>query len=87
MGLPHQGDVDAAVALFSLDAVIDDPSTCHRFDGQVGVRTYGHFVDRRADVRPRLRIDFTGDFGHQIGLLDLTVDNHHRATRIDADLE
>ena len=33
-------DVDAVTALFATDAVIDDPSTGHRFEGRAGVRDY-----------------------------------------------
>src|SRR5688572_4167897 len=34
------GDADAVVALFTSDAVIDDPSTGYRFGGHVGIRDY-----------------------------------------------
>ncbi|EWY35760.1 hypothetical protein N825_35915 [Skermanella stibiiresistens SB22] len=34
-----------------------------------------------------MRVDFTGDFGHEIGLLDISVDGDGLITRIDADLE
>ena len=93
-------DTDAAVALFAPDAVIDDPSTGERFAGQRGVRDYVerffvgyHTVSRLLSVTPldhgrnRARVDFTGDFGHEIGRLDLVVDDNGRITRIDADLE
>lgn len=93
-------DTDAAVALFAADAVIDDPSTGERFDGQSGVRHYVerffvgyHTVSRFLSVeflddgRSRARVDFTGDFGHEIGRLDLAVNTDGLITRIDADLE
>jgi hypothetical protein len=93
-------DADTAVALFAPDAVIDDPSTGERFDGQGGVRDYVerffvgyHTVSRLLSVTPlgdgraRVRVDFTGDFGHEIGRLDLSVNDDGRITRIDADLE
>lgn len=92
-------DTDAAVALFAPDAVIDDPSTGERFNGQKGVREYVerffvgyHTVSLLLSVTPledgraRARVDFTGDFGHEIGRLDLTVADG-LITRIDADLE
>ena len=92
-------DTDTAVALFAQDAVIDDPSTGERFIGQQGVRDYverffvGYHtvsvllsVRHLEDGRARARIDFTGDFGHEIGRLDLTVADG-LITRIDADLE
>lgn len=93
-------DAEAAVALFAPDAVIDDPSTGHRFDGHAGVRDYveRYFKGYRTvtrlmsleilgDARARLRVDFTGDFGHEIGRLDIAVDPSGLIARIDADLE
>jgi ketosteroid isomerase-like protein len=93
-------DVERALALFAPDAVIDDPSTGHRFDGHAGVRDYieQYFVGyhtatrllsikRLANRQARIRVDFTGDFGHEIGLLELSVDAHGLIVRIDADLE
>jgi ketosteroid isomerase-like protein len=79
-------DVDAVLKLFAPDAVIDDPSTGHCFDGHRGIRTYieqffiaYHTVTRflsleilSADLI-RVRVDFTGDFGHEIGLLDMSA--------------
>jgi ketosteroid isomerase-like protein len=96
----NAGDADAVVALFTSNAVIDDPSTGERFDGHAGIRDYVerffvgyHTVTELLDVsalpdgRSRIRVDFTGDFGHEIGRLDLTIDGAGRITRIDADLE
>lgn len=93
-------DADAAVTLFTPDAEIADPSTGHRFDGHPGIRDYVeryfigyHTVTRFLSIegisatRARVRVDFTGDFGHEIGLLDITVDADGLITHIDADLE
>lgn len=93
-------DTDAAAALFTPGAVIDDPSTGHRFEGHAGVRDYVeryfkgyHTVSRLMSIaslgegRARLRVDFTGDFGHEIGRLDIAVDASGLIVRIDADLE
>ncbi|WP_416056287.1 nuclear transport factor 2 family protein [Stenotrophomonas maltophilia] len=93
-------DVEAGLALFSVNAVIDDPSTGHTFRGRAGVRDYleryfvgYHTVTRLLSVTAlgrtgiRARVDFTGDFGHEIGRLDLAVDTHGRISRIDAALE
>lgn len=92
--------MDAVLALFKAHAVIDDPSTGHRFHGHAGVRDYVerffvgyHTVTRILSLegiganRARLRLDFTGDFGHEVGRLDLTFDAAELITRIDADLE
>ena len=35
----------------------------------------------------RVRVDFTGDFGHEIGLLDMSVNIGGLIVRIDASLE
>jgi ketosteroid isomerase-like protein len=96
----NAGDADAVVALFTPDAVIDDPSTGECFDGHVGIRDYverffvGYHtvtrllsIDVLPDSRARVRVDFTGDFGHEIGRLDLTMDDARRIRRIDAALE
>lgn len=93
-------DADAALTLFTADAVIDDPSTGHRFDGHAGIRDYieryfiGYHTATRllsikgaGERRVRVRVDFTGDFGHEIGLLDISVNAHGLIMRIDADLE
>ncbi|MET1023984.1 MAG: nuclear transport factor 2 family protein [Pseudoxanthomonas sp.] len=93
-------DVDAALALFAPDAVIDDPSTGHRFSAHAGIGDYltRYFVgyrtvtrllsmDARDKGRIRVRVDFTGDFGHEIGRLDMAFGPDGRIVRIDADLE
>ena len=93
-------DVESAMRLFAAEAVIADPSTGHRFAGHAGVRTYvkRYFVGYRTvtrflsieridDNRARIRVDFTGSFGHEIGILDMSVDADGRIVRIDADLE
>lgn len=96
----NAGDVDQVLGLFTPDAVIDDPSTGHCFDGHAGIRTYveqffiGYntvtrflSIEETAAHQARVRVDFTGDFGHEIGLLDLTVQEDGKIVRIDADLE
>lgn len=93
-------DVEAAVALFKPDAIIDDPSTGHKFVGQSGVREYveRYFVgyhtvsrvisiDSIAEDRMRVRVDFKGDFGHEIGVLQIAVGTKGLIVHIDADLE
>lgn len=93
-------DVDAALALFAPEAVIDDPSTGHRFVSYAGIGDYltRYFVAYRTVTRllsitalengcTRVRVDFTGDFGHEIGLLDVRIHPGGLIRRIDADLE
>ncbi|CAM3955273.1 SnoaL-like domain-containing protein [Bordetella tumbae] len=93
-------DVERALALFAPDAVIDDPSTGHRFDGHAGIRDYieRYFVGyhtatrilsikKSGSRRASVRVDFTGGFGHEIGLLKISADDHGLIERIDAGLE
>ena len=92
--------VEQVLGLFAHDAVIDDPSTGHRFDGHAGIRRYveQYFVgyqtvtrflsmQRTGPQRARVRVDFTGDFGHEIGNLDISVDAQGLIARLNADLE
>jgi ketosteroid isomerase-like protein len=96
----NSADADTAVTLFSPDAVLDDPSTGHRFDGHAGIRDYVeryfksyHTVTRVLSIgnvdggQARVGVDFTGDFGHEIGLLNIRIDADGLICRIDADLE
>ena len=93
-------DVERVLALFTPDAVIDDPSTGHCFDGHAGIRNYieQYFIGYRTVTRflsieslgynqARVRVDFTGDFGHEIGLLNMSVNTEAIIVRIDASLE
>ncbi|NDL64133.1 nuclear transport factor 2 family protein [Acerihabitans arboris] len=93
-------DVDRALTLFTPDAVVDDPSTGHRFDGHTGIRNYieQYFIGYRTvtrllsivsagESRVRARVDFTGNFGHEIGVLAMSVNSDGLIERIDADLE
>ncbi|MCE6076856.1 nuclear transport factor 2 family protein [Agrobacterium vitis] len=93
-------DVEATLFLFAPDAVIDDVSVGDAFEGTDGVRQYlerffvGYHTatrllsiemldDRTSDVR----VDFTGDFGHEIGILKIVINAAGLIERIDADLE
>lgn len=75
-------DIDGAVALFAANAVIDDVSVGDAFVGHEGIRTYFErfFVgyntssrllslEQRGDFSAHVRLDFTGDFGHEVGIL------------------
>lgn len=93
-------DVESALQLFTPDAVIDDPSTGQRFVGHAGIRDYverfflGYntvtrflSISRLGDNQARVRVDFTGKFGHEIGLLEISANAEGLIVRIDADLE
>lgn len=93
-------DVEGALSLFAADAVIDDVSVGDAFVGQNGVRQYlerffvGYStsskllsVEELDGLHSDVRLDFTGDFGHEIGILKITVNPDGLIERIDADLE
>lgn len=93
-------DVDGAVALFASDAIIDDVSVGDAFVGTEGIRLYFErfFVgyktaskllslERLDHFNASLRLDFTGDFGHETGTLKITINSGGLIERIDADLE
>ncbi|ESQ81400.1 nuclear transport factor 2 family protein [Asticcacaulis benevestitus] len=93
-------NVALVIKLFTPNAVIDDPSTGERFDGHPGIQEYVerffvgyHTVTKLLSVtsldasRVRARVEFTGDFGYEIGRLDFSFDPGGLITRIDADLE
>lgn len=93
-------DVDATLALFGSNAVIEDASVGKAFAGIDGVRRYleEFFVgykttskllslERLGDFSAVARLDFTGDFGHEIGSLRIAIDSDGLIDRIDADLE
>lgn len=93
-------DIDAALSLFAADSVIDDVSVGSKFVGRAGVRRYleTYFagyntvsklisletVDER---HAKAHLDFTGDFGHEMGFLDITVASDGLITRVTADLD
>jgi hypothetical protein len=93
-------DVEEALTLFAPDSVIDDASVGDAFLGKDGVRQYLNrfFVgyNTRSELlsleeldgfRSSVRLDFTGDFGHEIGILHITINADGLIQRIDADLE
>lgn len=93
-------NVERTLQLFTPDAVIDDPSTGHQFHGHAGIRNYieQYFIGYNTSTRflsseslgdscARVRVDFTGDFGHEIGLLEITINADGLIERIDANLE
>jgi ketosteroid isomerase-like protein len=93
-------DVDGALPLFAPDAVIEDVSVGSAFVGREGVRDYlerffiGYHTKSRLlsldgldHLSATVRLDFTGDFGHEIGVLEIVVNAHGLIKRIDADLE
>jgi ketosteroid isomerase-like protein len=93
-------DIAGALSLFAPDAVIDDVSVGDAFEGKAGVRLYldRFFVgyntssmllalEEQDGRHATVRLDFTGDFGHEIGILKIAINADGLIERIDADLE
>jgi hypothetical protein len=93
-------DVDVALSRFTPNAVIEDVSVGDKFLGHAGIRVYieqffvgYHTVTRLLSVavrgkgRASVRVDFTGDFGHEVGLLEISFNADGLIDHIDADLE
>jgi hypothetical protein len=93
-------DVKSALALFADNAVINDVSVGEKFSNTAGVREYlekffvgYHTVTKLESVRvshdqhAKAQVDFTGDFGHETGGLDVTVNADGQIVKIDAYLD
>ena len=93
-------DVKAALALFAPNAVINDVSVGDKFSNTAGVREYlekffvgYHTVTKLESVEVfddkhvKAQVDFTGDFGHETGGLDVTVNADGLIATIDAYLD
>jgi ketosteroid isomerase-like protein len=96
----NAGDIDGALSLFAPDATIDDVSVGDAFVGRDGVRLYlerffvGYHtfskllsIETIDDFHADVRLDFTGDFGHEIGTLKIALNSDGLIERADADLE
>ena len=93
-------DVETVLRLFADDAVIDDVSVGEKFKNIQGVRKYieqffvgYHTVTKLEsleildDRHAKVQVDFTGDFGHETGGLDVTLNTDGLITAIDAYLD
>lgn len=93
-------DVEAALDLFAARSVIEDASIGEAFMGRDRIRTYleTYFIGYHTvtvllssqpigERRIRAHVDFTGDFGHETGVLDIRVDAAGLIERIDAALD
>ncbi|MFL6708840.1 MAG: nuclear transport factor 2 family protein [Massilia sp.] len=93
-------DVEGALTLFKSDAIIEDVSVRDAFVGTDGIRHYleQFFVGYKTaskllsleqldDFAGIVRVDFTGDFGHEIGSLRIKTSSDGLIERIEADLE
>lgn len=93
-------DVEAALALFADDAVIDDVSVGEKFKNTSGVRKYlekffvGYktvsrleSVEELDNRKAQAQVDFTGDFGHETGGLNFTFNSDGLIKTINAYLD
>lgn len=96
----NQFDVTSVLNLFAEDAVIDDISVGEKFKNISGIQTYieKFFVgyntvtklvslDISSNTKAKALVDFTGDFGHETGGLDITLNAKGLISSIDAYLD
>ena len=96
----NAGNIDGALSLFAPDAIIDDVSVGDAFVGTDGVRLYlerffvgYHTVSKLLSIETtdefhaNVRLDFTGDFGHETGILKIVLNADGLIERADADLD
>ena len=96
----NESDVPTALALFANNAVIDDVSVGEKFENTTGVRKYleNFFVGYNTVSKleslkilnpqeARAQLDFTGDFGHETGALNVVINPEGLIIEIDAYLD
>jgi ketosteroid isomerase-like protein len=96
----NQFDVKQALTLFAKDAIIDDISVGQKFKNTSGVRNYleKFFVGYKtitkleslkliSKTQALAQVDFTGDFGHETGGLNFTINANGLIIAIDAHLD
>jgi ketosteroid isomerase-like protein len=93
-------DTPAVLNLFAEHAVIDDVSVGDKFKHKEGIRNYfvSFFIGYHTSTQllsleyngPNMvlaKVDFTGDFGHETGGLDMKVNEAGLIEHIDAYLD
>jgi hypothetical protein len=93
-------DIEKALTLFAANAVIDDVSVGEKFKDTAGVRKYleKFFVGYNTvtklesvkvldDRNANAKVDFTGDFGHETGALNFTINSNGLIKTIYAHLD
>lgn len=96
----NQFDVKQALTLFAKDAVIDDVSVGQTFKNTSGVKNYleKYFVGYNtftkleslkliSKTQALAHVDFTGDFGHETGSLNFTINADGLIVFINAHLD
>ena len=95
--LSNAFDVETTLTLFADNAVIDDVSVGEKFKNTTGVRKYleKFFVGYKTvtklesvevidNLNANAQVDFTGDFGHETGALNFTLNTDGLITGIGA---
>jgi hypothetical protein len=93
-------DTEAVLELFATDAVIEDVSVGEKFERTSGIKNYivtfflGYHTKTELlsfkQTKPGqllAKVDFTGDFGHETGWLDIRFNDAGLIEHIDADLD
>lgn len=93
-------DVDRAIGYFAKTAIIDDVSVGDTFERIAGVRRYlqqffvGYNTVTKLEsieiinaYQAKVKVDFTGNFGHETGGLDVTINTEGLITKVDAYLD
>ena len=93
-------DTQAVLDLFAEDAVIEDISAGGKFERTAGIKKYivdffvgYHTVTKLLSLEHTkpgkllVKVDFTGDFGHETGKLDIRFNDAGLIEHIDADLD
>lgn len=93
-------DVEAVLTLFADNALIDDVSVGEKFKHTAGVRKYletffvGYntvtklvSVEVLDELNANAQVDFTGDFGHETGALNFTINTNGLIQTIHAHLD
>jgi len=93
-------DTQKVLDLFAADAVIEDVSVGEKFEQAEGIKKYfvTFFIGYRTSTQllsvketgPEnilAKVDFTGDFGHETGWLNIRFNDAGLIEHIDADLD
>jgi len=93
-------DTQTILDLFAVDAVIEDVSVGGKFEHIAGITKYivTFFIGYHTKTEllsweltgPNqilAKVDFTGDFGHETGKLDIRINDAGLIEHIDADLD
>lgn len=100
ISLTNNFELDAVIALFAHNASIDDESVGEKFTNTAGIRRYleNYFVHYKTVTKleslniinnsyAEVRVDFTGNFGHETGGLHVKINEKGLIISIHAYLD